>query len=99
MHFKNKGKWISELVNDYKYVDGEYFKEKKHWLNDDYVKFIRYSEQLIEKSKTGIIGFINNHSFLDNPTFRGMRWHLFQTFEKINIIDLHGNTKRKRSLP
>jgi len=30
----------------------------------------------------GVLAFINNHSFLDNPTFRGMRWHLLSTFER-----------------
>jgi predicted helicase len=49
-------------------------KEKNpKWLNDDYVKFIRYGQTFIEKYGIGVLAFINNHSFLDNPTFRGMR--------------------------
>lgn len=95
----NNGQWISKLINEYKYINGEYFKEKKHWLNDDYVKFIRYAEQFIEKNNTGILAYINNHSFLDNPTFRGMRWHLLNTFDKIYILDLHGNAKKKETCP
>jgi predicted helicase len=91
----NKGEWITKLIEDYKYVDGVHFKEKKHWLQDDYVKFIRLGQHFIDKNGEGVLGFINNHSFLDNPTFRGMRWHLLNSFDSIYIIDLHGNSKKK----
>jgi predicted helicase len=95
----NNGEWISKLINDYKYIDGEYFNERKHWLNDDYVKFIRYGQHFIEKNGSGVLAFINPHGFLDNPTFRGMRWHLLKTFDKIYTIDLHGNAKKKETAP
>jgi predicted helicase len=95
----NNGKWISDLIEDYKYVDGEHFKERKHWLNDDYVKFIRYGQHFVEKNSSGILAFINPHGFLDNPTFRGMRWNLLKTYDKIYTIDLHGNTKKKEVCP
>jgi predicted helicase len=95
----NNGNWISKLIEDYKYVDGKHFGERKHWLQDDYVKFIRYGEHFIEKNTEGVLAFINNHSFLDNPTFRGMRWHLLNTFDKIYVIDLHGNFKKKEIAP
>ena len=95
----NNGKWISDLIEDYKYVDGEHFKERKHWLNDDYVKFIRFGQHFIDKNGSGILAFINPHGFLDNPTFRGMRWNLMQSFDKIYTIDLHGNSKKKETAP
>ena len=95
----NNGKWISNLIDDYKYVDGVHFNERKHWLNDDYVKFLRYGEHYIEKNGQGILAFINPHGFLDNPTFRGMRWHLLKSFDKIYTIDLHGNSKKKETSP
>ncbi len=95
----NNGKWISSLIEDYKYVDGVHFNERKHWLNDDYVKFIRYGQQFIEKNGSGVLAFINPHGFLDNPTFRGMRWHLLKTFDKIYTIDLHGNSTKKETAP
>jgi predicted helicase len=95
----NNGKWISDLIEDYKYVDGEHFKERKHWLNDDYVKFLRYGQHFIEKNDSGVLAFINPHGFLDNPTFRGMRWHLLKTYDKIYTIDLHGNSKKKETAP
>ena len=95
----NKGAWITGLIDDYKYVDGVHFGERKHWLNDDYVKFIRMSENLIEKNGEGVLGFITNHGYLDNPTFRGMRWHLMQTFDKIYVLDLHGNANKKEVAP
>ncbi len=96
---KNMGDWITGLIEDYKYVDGVHFGERKHWLHDDYVKFIRLSESLIEKNGEGVLGFITNHGYLDNPTFRGMRWHLLNTFDKVWILDLHGNAKKGEVSP
>src|SRR5690554_7076998 len=95
----NNGEWISNLIEDYKYVDGVHFNERKHWLNDDYVKFLRYGQHFIEKNGSGVLAFINPHGFLDNPTFRGMRWHLLKTYDKIYTIDLHGNSKKKETSP
>ncbi|RYG39789.1 MAG: DNA methyltransferase, partial [Chitinophagaceae bacterium] len=95
----NNGKWMSSLIDDYKYVNGVHFNERKHWLNDDYVKFIRLGQHYIDKKGEGILAFINPHGFLDNPTFRGMRWSLLQSFDKIYTIDLHGNSKKKETSP
>jgi predicted helicase len=97
----NNGKWISDLIEDYKKEPGgkEKLKEKKHWLNDDYVKFLRYGQHFIEKNGSGVLAFINPHGFLDNPTFRGMRWNLLKTYDKIYTIDLHGNSKKKETTP
>jgi very-short-patch-repair endonuclease len=95
----NNGEWISKLIEDYKYVNGVHFNERKHWLNDDYVKFMRYGQHYIEKNGSGILAYINPHGFLDNPTFRGMRWNLLNTFDKIYTIDLHGNSKKKETTP
>jgi len=95
----NKGEWISNLIEDYKYIDGVHFKERKHWLNDDYVKFMRFGQHFIEKNGEGILAFINPHGYLDNPTFRGMRWNLLKTYDKIFVLDLHGNTKRREKSP
>lgn len=88
----NSGEWITSMIEDYKYINGVHFGERKHWLQDDYVKFIRFGEKIIDKSGQGILAFINNHAFLSNPTFRCMRYHLLQTFDEIYIINLHGNS-------
>ncbi len=98
----NKGKWMMDLMEDYKKEPGgmEKLQEKNpKWINDDYVKFLRYGQYFIEKNNSGIIAFINPHGFLDNPTFRGMRWNLLKTFDKIYTIDLHGNSKKKETAP
>jgi predicted helicase len=95
----NNGEWISRLIDDYKYVDGVHFNERKHWLNDDYVKFIRFGQHFIEKNGSGVLAFINPHGFLDNPTFRGMRWNLLKAYDKIFTIDLHGNALKKEISP
>ena len=99
---QNKGKWIMSLMEDYKKEPGgkQSLNERNpKWLNDDYVKFIRLAQHYIDKKGEGIIGFINPHGYLDNPTFRGMRWNLLKTFDKIYTIDLHGNSKKKETCP
>ena len=95
----NSGEWITRLIEDYKYINGIHFRERKHWLQDDYVKFIRFSERIIEHSSNGILAFINNHGFIDNPTFRCMRWHLLNTFDEVYILNLHGNVMRRETSP
>ncbi len=94
--------WIGDLMDDYKKEPGGKVKLKERnpkWLNDLYVKFIRLSSHLIEKNGEGVLGFITNHGYLDNPTFRGMRWHLLNTFDRIWVLDLHGNAKKKKVTP
>jgi predicted helicase len=89
-----------EFLTPYKKEPGgkEKLKERNpKWLNDDYVKFIRYGQMFIEKYGAGVLAFINNHGFLDNPTFRGMRWHLLTMFDKMYILNLHGNSKKKET--
>src|SRR5574344_540827 len=96
----NQGEWIMNLMEDYKKEPGgkEKLKEKNSkWINDDYVKFLRYGQHFIEKNGSGVLAFINPHGFLDNPTFRGMRWNLLKTYDKIYTIDLHGNSKKKET--
>jgi hypothetical protein len=99
-HSSNKGMFEKELIEYKKESDGSSLKERNpKWLNDDYVKFIRFGELMVEKNSEGILAFITNHGYLDNPTFRGMRHHLLQTFDSIYIVDLHGNSKKKEVAP
>ena len=108
-HSKNKGEWISAAIDGYKYTiekdaDGREFQKplgerNPKWLNDDYVKFIRFAQLKMDEVKEGIVGIITNHSWLDNPTFRGMRQSLMRSFEQIYVLDLHGNAKKKERAP
>ncbi|RDV82321.1 type ISP restriction/modification enzyme [Ammonifex thiophilus] len=92
--------WIGRLVEDYKYLDGKPLGERNpKWLQDDYVKFIRFAQWRIDQTGEGIVGFITNHAYLDNPTFRGMRWHLMQSFSELYILNLHGNARKKEKAP
>jgi predicted helicase len=63
------------------------------------VKFIRFAEWRIEQTGQGVVAFITNHAYLDNPTFRGMRAHLLHTFQRLYIVNLHGNARRKERAP
>jgi len=91
--------WIGNLIEDYKVVDGKPLGERKQWLQDDYAKFIRFGQWRIERTGQGILGFITNHAYLDNPTFRGMRQSLMNTFTDIYILNLHGNVKKREVMP
>ena len=105
----NMGPWIDGLLkgqlpdgtatSSYYRVDGEPLGERKVWLQDDYVKFIRLSQWLLDGTGAGIHGYISNHGYLDNPTFRGMRWSLMRSFRRIRVLDLHGNLKKKEAPP
>lgn len=87
----NQGDWIKNLISDYK----KNLNEKKINLDDDYIKFIRYGQHFIEKNSSGILAYISNNSFIDGITHRQMRKCLIDTFNKIYILDLHGNSMRK----
>lgn len=98
----NKGNWIMQLMDDYKKEPGGIDKLNERnpkVINDDYVKFMRYGQHYIEKNGEGILAFINPHGFLDNPTYRGMRWQLLSTYDRMYVIDLHGNAKKKETCP
>lgn len=98
----NKNEWTEKLLKEnldgaqsYYKVDDEPLGEKNpKWLQDDYVKFLRFAQWKIQKAGKGIVAMITNHAYLDNPTFRGMRQSLLKTFNEIYILDLHGSSKR-----
>ena len=87
----NKGEWIQNLIVDYK----RGLHERKINLDDDYIKFIRYGQYFIDKNGSGILAYISNNSFIDGITYRQMRRQLLESFDKIYILDLHGNAKKK----
>ncbi|MGA8499247.1 MAG: type ISP restriction/modification enzyme, partial [Xanthobacteraceae bacterium] len=98
-HSKNRGEWIAAKIEDYKYVDGVHFGERKHWLQDDYVKFIRFAQYKMDQVEQGVVAVITSHAWIYNPTFRGMRRSLMKSFQQIHIVDLHGSSKPKETPP
>ncbi len=103
----NVNEWTERLLKEdidgcqsYYKIDGDPLGERNpKWLQDDYVKFLRFAQWKIETSGSGIVGMITNHSYLDNPTFRGMRQSLLKTFDETYILDLHGNSLKKEKTP
>ncbi len=97
---KTERTWIGRLLEDYKKVDGQPLGEKNpKWLQDDYVKFLRWGQWRIDLTGRGVLAMITNHGYLDNPTFRGMRRALMQSFSEIYLLNLHGNAKKKEVCP
>lgn len=94
-HSANKGAWIADRIRDYYFVGGKPLGERNtKWLQDDYVKFVRLGQSCVQQSSRGVFAFITNHGYLDNPTFRGMRQNLLDTFGKSFVVNLHGNVKK-----
>ena len=99
---QNQNDWIKGLMKDYKKEPNTKLSLKERnpkWVNNDYVKFIRLGQSFVERNKEGILAYITDNSFLDGVTFRGMRWNLLKNFDKIYILDLHGNSKKEESCP
>jgi len=86
---KNVGAYINNLMGSYKQA----VKHERNIqaLSDDYIKFIRLAQDLIEKSGQGLIGMITNHTYLSGIIYSGMRKELMKSFDRIYILDLHGS--------
>jgi len=93
----NKGKFILELMEDYK----KDVKTEKNLqpLDNDYIKFIRYAQWKISQNGTGIVGMITSNSYLDGVIHRGMRKTLLKDFDSIYILNLHGSVRRSEKPP
>jgi len=101
----NTNDWIARLVRGdeeirgYVRANGQCLNERKTWLHDDYVKFLRLAQWHVEEAGCGIVGFVTNHGYLDNATFRLMRHELMRVFPSVRIVDLHGNRKKHEVAP
>jgi len=99
-HSSNMGDWIRELIDEYKKDCPELGRPAQaKWLQNDYVKFLRFAQWKIEQAGCGIVGMITDHGYLDNPTFRGMRQSLMRTFDDVYVLDLHGDSLKKETCP
>ena len=92
--------FIGQLIEDYRQIDGEPLGDKNSKvLQADYVKFTRWAQWRIDKNGEGVIGYIVNNSFLDGPTFRGMRQSLLDSFNTIYLLNLHGSSRITEVVP
>ena len=92
----NKGEWINHLLDDYKKNLNE---RNIQPLSDDYIKFIRLAQHYVERNGEGVLAYICNNSFIDGIIHRQMRSELMRVFDKIYILDLHGNARKKETAP
>ncbi len=84
----NKDAWIIDLMKTYAVSEPNLTR-----LYDDYVKFIRYGQWLLEQRSVGILAFITNRKYLDGKIFYGMRHSLLQSFDALYVIDLFGDSR------
>ena len=93
---QNNGKWITNLIADYKKDLNE---KNIQPLSDDYIKFIRLGQYYVEKNGEGVLGYISNNSFIDGIIHRQMRRNLLLAFDNIYIVNLHGDSKKQEKTP
>lgn len=99
-HSANQGAWITKLIEDYKSIAGKRLQlGQAKWLQNDYVKFIRFAEHRITQTGHGVLAFITDHGYLTSGTFVGMRAHLAATFDELYVLDLQGNEKLNKNRP
>lgn len=94
----NLSDYQRRLIEKYKYVDGVRISEKgalrlEMNLNDDYVKFIAFAQDMIEKTGQGILAYINNNTWLEANSHRGMRYSLLSTFDEIFVVNLSNSSR------
>ncbi len=91
---------IGAAIEKYKLGPDEIEKPRQaKWLQNDYVKFIRFAQSKMDAAEEGIVAVITANSFLDGQTYARMRYSLAQTFDQIHLIDLHGSTDRLEITP
>ena len=99
----NQGKWITQLMRTrledgadsfFRFNGTELGERNPKWVNNDYVKFIRLAQSRLSMLGTGVLGYITSNSYLESPTFRGVRQSMLHSCNHLRIVDLHGNSKR-----
>jgi type I restriction-modification system DNA methylase subunit len=95
---------LRRIVEPYRFIAGEKIKEKgalqlEKSIQDDYIKFVRLAETILAAASVGICGYVTSHGFLDNPTLRGMRYSLLQSFPRLDVVNMHGNVSRREKCP
>ena len=90
----NMSTYAKSTVEKYRFVAGTRINERKISIQDDYVKFFAFAQDRIAESGVGIVGYVTNHAFIDNPTFRGMRYSLLEFYSRVEVLNLHGNANR-----
>ncbi len=83
--------FIGRLIEDYKLINGIQIPDKNlKGLQDDYVKFFRYAQWVLDATDLGVLGYVTNHAYLDASTFTGFRKSLMESFNSLQLLDLHG---------
>jgi hypothetical protein len=95
----NKIEWIEALIRKDYYPRDHIKEQNPKLLLDDYVKFIRWAQWRLEQTGGGILAFVTNHGYLENPTFRRMRRALMEAFDELYLLNLHGNAREGETAP
>lgn len=100
----NLGATSRAMIDKFRFVDGEKVRERgalqlEKNLQDDYVKFLSLCHGILTDTGFAISALITNHSYLSNPTLRGVRWNILDASSSQIILDLHGNTKNREVAP
>ena len=86
----NRSPWIDGLMQDYR----RGLAERKANLDDDFIKFIRWGQHWIDAAGRGILAVVTSSTYLRGMTHRRMRQSLLESFDRILVLDLHGDPYR-----
>lgn len=94
---QNKVDTETEFGKFYESYKENVLKEEKNIkpLSDDYIKFLAFAHWKINQTGKGIIGMITNNSYLDGIIHRDMRKKLYDDFDLIYILNLHGSARKE----
>jgi methylase of polypeptide subunit release factors len=84
---RNQGPWIHRLLGDYRAG----LRERKLNLTDDFIKFLRWGQYWIDQAPRGVLAMITSRTYLAGLTHRGLRRSLLASFNRAELLDLHGD--------
>lgn len=79
---------------DYFESMGKPIAERKTWLYDQYIQFLRFAHLRIAQAEGGISALLTNRGFLQHVTMRGLRYQWLRCFDRIEIHDFQGGNNR-----
>ena len=89
----------SGLVEPYKHGLISEWKIKKFNLDELYVRFFRIAERRIEQTGRGLVSYVSNYSWTQEPSFVVMRQQLLRSFDKFWIENMHGDRNKTEYAP
>ncbi len=93
----NRSPWIEREMERYKSTVRAQERQIQR-LSNDYVKFMRLAEWAVMRAGAGVVGVITDRGWLEGILFRDMRAALLETFDRLRVLDLHGEAREEENV-